>query len=141
MTEPLEFSDDYSLGYVRGLADTHGSLHLISTRAKNNLAITFRSLDEIVLDELALHLDILGYEYKRYVQAPGEDKQAQHMLRIHKQAEMQRFCGEVGFQRKDRAERSSKFLAEKLALVVNAAKSSVDIETNALAGSSGPTWR
>ncbi len=112
MTEPREFSDDYSLGYVRGLADTHGSLHLISPRAKNNLAITFRSLDEIVLDELALHLDILGYEYKRYVQAPGEGKQAQHMLRIHKQNEVRRFCMEVGFRREDRAERASKFLTE-----------------------------
>ena len=114
MTQHQEFFDDYSLGYVRGLADTHGSLHLISLRAKNNLAITFRSLDEMVLDELALHLDILGYEYKRYVQAPGEESQAQHMLRIHKQDEVRRFCTEVGFRREDRAERASKFLAETL---------------------------
>jgi len=105
-------SEEYSLGYARGLADTHGSLHLISPRAKTNLAITFRSLDQKVLDELALHLDVLGYEYKRYIQSSGEKKQAQHMLRIHKQAEVRRFCKDVGFRRRDRAARASKFLEE-----------------------------
>ncbi len=54
-------SEDYSLGYVRGFADTHGSLHLIGKKQLNHRAITFRSLDETVLDELALHLDVLGY--------------------------------------------------------------------------------
>ena len=112
MTQTDGLSEEYSLGYVRGLADTHGSLHLISRRAKNNLAITFRSIDEQVLDELALHLDILGYEYKRYAQSPKEGKQQQFMLRIHRQNEVRRFCEEVGFRRKDRAERASKFLAE-----------------------------
>ena len=112
MTQSRDFSDNYSLGYVRGLADTHGSLHLISSKSKNQRAVTFRSLDEAVLDELAIHLDILDYEYKRYVQAPGEENQAQHMLRIHKQDEVRRFCMEVGFRREDRAERASKFLAE-----------------------------
>lgn len=60
-------SEDYSLGYVRGLTDTHGSLHIISEKATNNMAITFRRLDESVLDELALHLRVLNYEFKRYV--------------------------------------------------------------------------
>ena len=106
-------SKDYSLGYVRGLADTHGSLHIIGEKAKNNMAITFRSLDESVLDELALHLRVLKYEFKRYVQSPGDNRKAQHMLRIHKQDEVRRFCEEVGFRRKDRADRASKFLAEK----------------------------
>ena len=76
---------------ARGLADTHGSLHLISSKSKNQRAITFRSLDEAVLDELSIHLDILGYEYKRYTQSPGDGKQAQHILRIHKQTEVRRF--------------------------------------------------
>jgi len=102
---------DYSLGYVRGFANTHGSLHLISSRSKNNLAVTFRSLDEEVLNELALHLDVLRYEYKRYIQTPGDDKQAQYMLRIHKQAEVRRFCEDVGFRRQDRAIRAAEFLA------------------------------
>ena len=114
MTQMEGNSDDYSLGYVRGLADTHGSLHIISEKAKNNMAITFRSLDESVLDELALHLRVLNYEFKRYIQSPGVNKKAQHMLRIHKQAEVRRFCEEVGFRRRDRAERASKFLAERL---------------------------
>ena len=104
-------SEKYSLGYVRGLADTHGSLHLISDEQTNQRAITFRSLDEAVLDELALHLDVLGYEYKRYVQAPGDEKQSQHMLRIHKQEEVRRFCKEIGFRREDRARRADEFLA------------------------------
>lgn len=103
--------NDYSLGYVRGFADTHGSLHHIGKKHLNHRAITFRSLDEGVLDGLAKHLDVLGYEYKRYVQAPGEAKQAQHMLRIHKQDEVRRFCEEVGFRREDRARRAAEFLA------------------------------
>ena len=103
-------TSDYSLGYVRGFADTHGSLHLISSKSKNNLAITFRTLDEEVLDELSIHLDILGYEYKRYVQASADEKQAQHMIRIHKQDEVRRFCEEVGFRREDRAKRAAEFL-------------------------------
>ncbi len=106
-------SEDYSLGYVRGFADTHGSLHIISEMAKNNMAITFRSLDESALDELALHLGVLNYEFKRYVQSPRVDRKAQYMLRIHKQDEVRRFCREVGFRRKDRAEWASKFLAER----------------------------
>ena len=104
-------SKDYSLGYVRGFADTHGSLHHIGKKHLNHRAITFRSIDEAVLDELTLHLEVLGYEYKRYVQAPGDEKQAQHILRIHKQAEVRRFCEEVGFRRIDRARRASDFLA------------------------------
>ena len=114
MTPRDENSKEYSLGYVRGLADTHGSPHIISEKAKNNMAITFRSLDESVLDELALHLRVLNYEFKRYVQSPGINKKAQYMLRIHKQDEVRRFCNEVGFRRRDRAERASKFLAERL---------------------------
>ena len=68
-------------------------------------------MDETVLDELALHLDFLGYEYKRHVLAPGDERQAQHIVRIHKQAEVRRFCEEVGFRREGRAERAEKFLA------------------------------
>ena len=108
-------SEDYSLGYVRGLADTHGSLHIISEKAKNNMAITFRSLDESVLDELARHLSVLNYEFKRYIRSPGVNKKAQHMVGIHKQDEVRRFCREVGFRRRDRAKRASKFFAETLA--------------------------
>jgi len=105
-------SEEYLFEYVRGFADTHGSLHLISPKAKNNLAVTFRGLDEVVLDELAMHLDVLGYEYKRYVQTLEADKQQQYMLRIHKQNEIRKFWEEVGFRRRDRAVRASKFLAE-----------------------------
>lgn len=105
-------TEDYSLGYVRGLADTHGSFHLISSKSRNSRAITFRSLDDDVIDELAIHLDVLGYEYKRYVQTPKDDRQAQHMLRIHKQDEVRRFCEQVGFRRRDRAELASEFLAD-----------------------------
>lgn len=105
---------DYSLGYVRGFADTHGSLRHIGKKQLNHRAITFRSLDEAVLDELALHLDVLGYEYKQDVQSPGEGKQAQHILRIHKQDEVRRFCEEVGFRRLDRARRASQFLASRI---------------------------
>jgi len=104
-------TEDYSLGYVRGLADGPGSLHIIGGRSGNNRAITFRSMDKAVLDELAIHLDVLGYEYKRYMQSPSEGKQAQHMLRIHKQAEVRRFCKEVGFRRQDRADLASEFLS------------------------------
>lgn len=75
------------------------------------MAITFRSVDEGVLDELGVHLDVLGFEYKRYVQAAEEGKLAQYMLRIHKQAEVWRFCEEVGFRRRDRADRAREFLA------------------------------
>lgn len=96
-------SNKYSLGYVRGFADTHGSLHLLGGHSPNQRAITFRSLDEAVLDELAKHLEELGYEFKRYIQSPGEGKQTQHMLHIHRQAEVRRFCEEVGFRRRDRA--------------------------------------
>jgi hypothetical protein len=49
---------------VRGFADTHGSLHRLSNRSPNQMAITFPSVDEAVLDELAEHLDVLGYEFK-----------------------------------------------------------------------------
>jgi len=66
---------DYSLGYVRGFADTHGPLHLTGKRHLNRRAITFKSMDETVLDELALHIDVLGYEYKRYVLAPGDESE------------------------------------------------------------------
>jgi len=107
-------SEDYSLGYVRGFADTHGSLHHIGKKKLNHRAITFRSIDEGVLDELALHLAALGYEYKRYVQASGDEKQAQHIVRIHKQAEVRRFCEEVGFRRIDRAQRADDFLADEI---------------------------
>ena len=105
-------SGDYSLGYVRGFADTHGSLHHIGKKHLNHRAISFRTVDEGVLDELALHLDVLGYEYKRYIQSPGDEKQAQHILRIHKQEEVRRFCEEVGFRRKDRAKRAKQFLEQ-----------------------------
>ena len=105
---------DYSLGYVRGFADTHGSLHNISKKHLNHRAITFKSMDETVLDELALHLDVLGYEYKRYVLAPGEDRQTQHVIRIHKQPEVRRFCEEVGFRRSDRARRANEFLSNSV---------------------------
>jgi len=104
---------DYSLGYVRGFADTHGSLHLIGRKQKDQVAITFRSLDEGVLDELARHLNTLGYEFKRYRQSPGDKKQAQHMLRIHKQDEVRKFCREIGFRRADRAKRARDFLAQE----------------------------
>jgi len=104
-------TEDYSLGYVRGFADSHGSLHKISARAPNHRAITFRSLDKAALDELGKHLEALGYEFKRYVQSPGEGTKAQHMLRIHKQDEVRRFCEEVGFRRRDRAKRADEFLA------------------------------
>ena len=106
-----EASQEYSLGYVRGLADTHGSLHLVGGHSPNQRAITFRSLDEAVLDELAKHLEQLGYDFKRYVQSPSDERKAQYILRIHKQDEVRRFCEHVGFRRKDRAERASKFLA------------------------------
>jgi hypothetical protein len=105
-------SEDYSLGYVRGFADTHGSLHTINARAPNHRAITFRSLDEVVLDELAKHLEVLGYEFKRYAQSPGDGVKTQHMVRIHKQAEVRRFCEEVGFRRTDRADRAAQFLKQ-----------------------------
>ena len=114
MTQIEDNSEDCSLGDVRGLADTHGSLHIISEKAKNNMAITFRSLDKSVLDELALHLRALNFEFRRYAQSPGVNKKAQHMLRIHKQDEVKRSCKEVGFRRRDRAERAIKFLAERL---------------------------
>jgi hypothetical protein len=104
---------DYSLGYVRGLADTRGSLHRIGRKRSAQMAITFRAVDESVLDELALHLDVLGYEFKRYQQSPGTKDRTQHMLRIHKQADVRRFCGEVGFRRADRAGRAREFLAHE----------------------------
>jgi hypothetical protein len=75
------------------------------------MAINFRSLNESVLDELARHLSVLNFEFKRHIQLPGVNKKAQHMLRIHKQDEVRRFCKEVGFRRRDRAEHASKFLA------------------------------
>ena len=113
ITKMEGISVDYSLGYVRGLADTHGSLHHLGKKHLNHRAITFRSIDLAVLDELARHLEVLGYEFKRYVQAPGDEKQAQHMLRIHKQDEVRRFCREVRFRRRDRARRASEFLTDK----------------------------
>ena len=58
VTQTEGLSQEHSLGYVRGLADTHGSLHLISGEQTNQRAITSRSPDKIVLDELALHLDV-----------------------------------------------------------------------------------
>lgn len=100
---------------MRGFADTHGSLHILGGRSQVQSAITFRSIDESVLDELAKHLQELGFEFKRYKQTPGEGKQTQHMIRIHKQGEVQRFCEEVGFRRKDRAIRASRFLAGRQA--------------------------
>ena len=109
-----EFSEEYSLGYVRGFADTHGSLHHIGKKYLNHRAITFRSIDLAVLDELALHLEVLGYEFKRYVQASGDDRQTQHVIRIHKQAEVRRFCEEVGFRREDRVRRAREFLAGRI---------------------------
>ncbi len=105
---------EYSLGYVRGFAGTSGSLHKINARAPNHRAITFRSADKAILDELAEHLEVLGYEFKRYVQSPKELTQAQHMLRIHKQAEVRRFCEEVGFRRRDRAKRAEEFIAGEI---------------------------
>ena len=90
MTLMEEISEEYSLGYVRGLADTHGSLHLIGKKQENRMAITFRSIDEAVMDEVARHLGALGYDYKRYVQSPGDERKAQYMLRIHKQDEVLR---------------------------------------------------
>ena len=105
---------EYSLGYVRGLADTHGSLHLISDEHKKQRAMTFRTLDKAVLDELALNLDVLGYEDKRYVQSAGKERLAQQMLRIHKQDEVRRFCKEIGFRRQDRGRRANKFLADEI---------------------------
>ena len=39
-------TEEYSLGYVRDLADTNGSLHLIGDQEKKRRAVTFRSLDE-----------------------------------------------------------------------------------------------
>lgn len=107
-------SRDYSLGYVHGFADTHGSLHQVGGRSANQRAIIFRNIDEGVLDELAKHLEELGYEFKRYIQSPPEGKQVQHMLRIHKQAEVRRFCAEVGFRRQDRARRANEFLADEI---------------------------
>ena len=57
---------------------------------------------------------VLDYEFKRDVQSPGVNKKAQHMLRIHKQDEVRRFCQEVGFRRRGRDWRDSKFLAERM---------------------------
>ena len=87
---------DCSLGYVRGIAHTHGSLHLIGKRPLNHRAITFRSLDERVLEELALHLDVLGYEYKRYVQAPGDEKKTQHIFEFTNRMKFARFARKLG---------------------------------------------
>ena len=95
-------SEEYSLGYIRGLADAYGSLHLISEKSLDRRAITFRSLEDAVLDELARHLDVLGFEYKRYIQSPGAGIKTQHMLRILEQAEVRRFCEEVAFRTRDR---------------------------------------
>ena len=67
-----------------------------------------------LLDELAGHLEVLGYEFKRYVQSSTELTQAQHMLRIHRQAEVGRFCKEVGFRRRDKAERAEEFIAGEI---------------------------
>ena len=63
-------TEDYSLGCVRSFADTRCSLHIIGKKHFNHRAISFRSMDERVLDELAKHLGVLGYEFKRYVQSP-----------------------------------------------------------------------
>ena len=60
-------SEDYSLGYVRGFADTHVSLHLNSEKSSDRRAIAFRNLDQSVLDDLVLDLKVLNYEFKRYV--------------------------------------------------------------------------
>lgn len=109
--------DDYSLGYVRGLADTHGSLHLIGVKKKNQRAATVRSLDEAALDELAKHLNILDFDLKCYSQAPLEGKQRQHFVRILKQEEVRRFCQVVGFRRTDRAERAKRYLARSMPMV------------------------
>ena len=86
----------------------------MTEKAKTNMAITFRTLDESVLDDLALHMEVLNYEFRRYIQSPGVDKKAQYMLRNHKQDEVRRFCREVGFRRQDRAERANDFLTGEI---------------------------
>lgn len=63
---------EYSLGYVRGLADTHGSMHLIGKKQENRMAVTFRSINDTFMDELARHLNPLGYDYKRHMKLPGD---------------------------------------------------------------------
>ncbi len=89
----------------------------IQMRMKRELdeAKAMLRLDEFVLDELALHLRVLSHEFKRYIQSPRVNKKAQQIFQIHKQDEVWRFCKEVGFRRRDRAKRASKFLAESLA--------------------------
>ena len=82
-----------------------------SDKYKNQRAVTFRSLDKAVLDELARHLNLLGYDFKRYAQSPGDGRKSQIILRIHKQDEVRRFCEEVDFRRKDRSKRAETFLA------------------------------
>ena len=79
---------------------------------KKQRAVTFRSLDKAVLDDPARHLDVLGYDFRRYVQSPRDGKRAQHILRIHKQNEVRRFCEEVGFKRTDTAKRAAQFLEQ-----------------------------
>ena len=50
-------SNEHSLGYIGGFADTHGSLHVVGGRSPKHSVVIFRSLDEIVLDELGEHLE------------------------------------------------------------------------------------
>ena len=55
-----DVTEEYPLRNVRGLSKTYGSLRLISSRSKNSRTITFQSLDEAVLNELAGHLEAAG---------------------------------------------------------------------------------
>ena len=71
-----------------------------------------------------LNLDYLGFpEDGMPIKGDGKfsrndwDRKAQPILRIRKQDEVGRFGKEVGFRRRDRAERASKLVAERLARV------------------------
>lgn len=50
-------SNEHSLGDISGFTDTHGPLHLVGGRSLKQSVVIFRSLDEIVLDELGEHLE------------------------------------------------------------------------------------
>ena len=102
-----QVSDDYARGYVAGMADSDGSIHLVSGK---QVGITFRQARTEVLlltQKYLLQLRILSSLRGPYAQPGRHDM---YSLVIHKQSEVLTFIRLVGFRHPKRARRAQNYL-------------------------------
>jgi len=102
-----QVSDEFARGYVSGMSDSDGSIHLVSGK---QVGITFRQARTEVLEltqKYLLQLRILSTLRGPYSQPRRHDMWS---LVVHQREEVLRFVREIGFRQPKRARRAQNYL-------------------------------